>query len=219
MTAFGARKQETEATTGRASSSRFWSGYPLKRNRSVRQRTVYPELSSSVRANSSVNHRFTAQSFLIPSLTNLWNFCTSESIQATNAYFYWNNVKENHLNDLPLHWLVFLSRIALVDTIFPYLEQQRWELLFVRTGPLVSGTFRTIVIWIKYKPRCLSSDFYFQLAICRMAQMSKASGKRNHWRLIVLCLRGTSSECLVLWHLGGTFSKRSPRKQADYLKS
>lgn len=125
MTAFGARKQESEETTGRAWSSRFWSGYPLKRNRSVKQRTVYPELSSSVRANGSVNHRFTAQSFLIPSLTNLWNFCTSESIQAKNAHFYENNVKENHFKDLPLHWLVFLSRIALVDTIFPYLEQQR----------------------------------------------------------------------------------------------
>lgn len=57
--------------TGRAWNSKFWSGYPLKWNCSVKHWTVYPKLCSSVKAKGSVNHWFTTQSFLIPSLTRV----------------------------------------------------------------------------------------------------------------------------------------------------
>lgn len=52
---------------------------------------------------------------------------------------------KTNLMGLPLHWLVFLSRMALVDTIFPYLQKTREKLsLLILTGPFGSpGVFRT----------------------------------------------------------------------------
>lgn len=50
-----------------------------------------------------------------------------------------------------------------------------------------------------------------QLAICKVAQMSRAIGKINHSRSMTLCLWLTSNECAALWHLSESLniSKRS----------
>lgn len=133
-------------------------------------------LSSSVKANGSVNHWFTAQSFLIPSLTNLWNFCTNESIQAKMLISTKTiSVKNTKMTYLCTGWCFYPEQPWL--TLFFHTCNNR-EMTLIVCPDMVSGTFRTIVIWLKHKPCFLSSLlFIFSWQFAKWHKCQKPLGR------------------------------------------
>lgn len=151
-----------------------------KRNHSVKRWTVYPKLSSRVKANGAVNHWFTAQSILYPSLRNLCHFCTRESIQAKRCVFL---VKQ--CPGKTLKWLTFaLVGVFIQNSLgwhyFPIsVKTEKWHLLFFWTEMLVNGTFSHLV---KTKPGFLSSlPFIFSWQFARWHKCQKPLAREITW--------------------------------------